>query len=300
MIHGLVIVSKIKGMTSHAVVEEIRRLFKIKKVGHFGTLDPFAQGLLLIGIGFTTKFFDFFIKKKKLYTGLIKFGQATTTYDCEGMLLEPVRKINLNTIDLDSILKSFSGKISQKPPMFSAKKYKGKPLYKYARENKPLDIRPIEVEIFSMRTKIIEEDLLWFETLTSSGTYIRSLAHDMGQKVGVGAFLQELIREKIGEFSIDQSVTLEELKQCRNHDELTKYVIPIESLLPEFPKIIVNKESRKSVLNGMSLHPKDVFKAFPAEDKSNFRLFDDEGKLLAIAKKDENQLGFKPYIVFPE
>jgi tRNA pseudouridine55 synthase len=302
MIHGLIPVNKPTNITSHDVVEKIRKLFKIKKVGHFGTLDPLAEGLLLIGMGYATKFFDFYIKKRKLYSGKIVFGYATTTYDAEGEPTSGPRFVDLNTLDIDALLAQFTGKQTQTPPLYSAKKYKGKPMYKYARENKhipgEIEIKPVHVEIYWLNGEALDQTTLWFRTETSSGTYIRSLAHDMGQKVGAGAYLKELKREGVGEFRLERAFTLEELTRRTEAGEIEKVVIPIEALLPEFPKIIVSPGARKGVLNGKPLMPQEVMKIIPAQSTENFRLFDDEGKLLAIARKDPKLVRFNPYIVF--
>ena len=304
MIHGLILVNKPTDITSHTVVEEVRKLFKIQKVGHFGTLDPLAEGLLLIGMGNATKFFDFYIKKRKLYSGKIAFGYGTTTYDAEGDPLADPRPIDLNTLDIDSLLAEFTGKQMQIPPIYSAKKFKGKPMYKYARKVVPmpeeLEIKPVQVEIYWLKGKALDEATLWFRTETSSGTYIRSLAHDMGQKVGVGAYLQGLTREGVGEFLLENAFTMEELIRRVEAGEIDRVVIPIEALLPEFPKIIVSPGGRKGILNGRPLVPREVVKIIPAQSNENFRLFDDEGKLLAIARKDPKLARFKPYIVFPD
>ncbi len=304
MVHGLLLVDKPPHISSHSVVEKIRQLFKVKKVGHFGTLDPAAEGLLLIGMGNATKFFDFYIKKRKLYSGHMVFGYATTTYDSEGDPLSEKQPIDLRTLDIAAFLAVFKGKQFQVPPLYSAKKFKGKPLYRYARENKTegIEVKPVEVEIFSLEGKIIDETTLWFRTETSSGVYIRSLAHDIGQKVGVGAYLKALIREGVGEFRKEQAVTLERLAAHIEAGEISRVVTPIEALLPEFPKIIVAPGGIKAVLNGMPLVPGEVVKIIPAlnpkETGEYFRLFDDEGKLLAIAVKDPKLMRFNPYIVF--
>jgi tRNA pseudouridine55 synthase len=302
-VHGLILVDKPPNITSYTIVDKVKKLFKIKKVGHFGTLDPVAEGLLLIGLGNVTKFFDFYIKKRKLYSGKIAFGHATTTYDIEGEPLSEQKSIDLKKIDIDMLLAGFTGKQKQIPPIYSAKKFKGRPLYKYARENKAgdIEVKPVEVEIFFLEGKILDETTLWFKAETSSGTYIRSLAHDMGQKLGVGAYLKELVREGVGEFQLTNAFTPEELTAHVKSGEISKVVTPIEALLPEFPKIIVSPGGRKAVLNGMPLLPGDVAKIIPAKNKTseNFRLFDDEGKLLGIARKDPKLVQFKPYIVFP-
>jgi tRNA pseudouridine55 synthase len=304
-IHGLILVDKPPHITSYKVVDKIKKLFKIKKVGHFGTLDPVAKGLLLIGLGNATKFFDFYIKKRKLYSGKIAFGHATTTYDSEGEPLGEPKPIDLYKVDIDALLAGFIGRQMQMPPIYSAKKFKGRPLYKYARENKvgDIDLKPVEVEIFFLEGKVVDGSTLWFKAETTSGTYIRSLAHDMGQKLGVGAYLKELVREGVGEFRLENAYTPEELTVHVETGEISKVVTPIEVLLPEFPKIIIGPGGRQAVLNGMPLLPGDVAKIIHPKNQNKtgdyFRLFDDEGKLLAIARKDPKLMRFKPYIVFP-
>jgi tRNA pseudouridine55 synthase len=300
MISGLLIVNKTGNETSHSVVEKIRTLYSITKAGHFGTLDPMAEGVLLVGLGKATKFFDFYIKKKKLYSGTIKFGYPTSTYDREGTPLSEKREVNLNKIDLNSLFGEFTGEIRQTPPAYSAKKHKGKPLYKYARENKHVDIKPVLVSIYSLKGKILNPDTIWFEAETSSGTYIRSLAHDIGQKLGTGAYLDTLKRLRIGEFDLSRAVSSQELSDRLDISNFSELVIPIESLLPEFPKVIVSPAGSRAVSNGAPLIPKDVLKIYPAKSKTHFRLFDEEGKLLAIARKDSKIRQFNPFIVFPE
>lgn len=302
MIHGLVLVDKAKNLTSHAVVDEIRKIFKIKKVGHFGTLDPLAEGLLLIGLGNATKFFNFYIGKRKRYSGRVKFGYATTTYDSEGEPLAEKKEIDLYQVDIPALLSRFTGALMQSPPIYSAKKYKGKPLYKYARENKEaeVEVKPAPVEVYSLKGNVIDKETLCFEAITSSGTYVRSLAHDMGEVLEVGAFLEALKREEVGEFQLKDAFSLEEIARYVAAAELTRVVVPIEMLLPEFPRIVANQGGRTAVLNGQPLLAREIMKVFPIENSQSehFRIFDDEGKLLAIAQKDEKIMRFKPTIVF--
>jgi len=300
MISGLMVINKTRNISSHAVVEKIRVCLNTEKVGHFGTLDPLAEGILLIGIGKATKFFNFYNKKKKLYSGKIKFGFATTTYDQEGLPLSEKQDVDLNKIDINLILADFTGEILQIPPIYSAKKYKGKPLYKYARAKKEIKIKPFKVHIHSLRGEILDKETLGFKALTSAGTYIRSLAHDIGNRVGTGAYLAELRREKIGEFDYASAISSTELSEEIDPSILEKHVIPIEALLPEFSKIILNEAGKRGVSNGMALEPKDIIKIYTSESATFFRLFDQEGKLLAIAKKDEKVRKFNPTIVFPD
>ncbi|MCK4763897.1 MAG: tRNA pseudouridine(55) synthase TruB [Candidatus Aminicenantes bacterium] len=296
----MVVVNKPKNITSHDVVDKVRVLFNTRKVGHFGTLDPLAEGLLLVGVGKATKFFDFYMKKRKVYSGIVKFGYATTTYDSEGVPVSERKEIDLNKVDIAPVLAGFTGKIQQIPPLYSAKKVKGKPLYKYAREQKKVEIKPVNIEIYSLQGKILDRDRLWFEAATSSGTYIRSLAHDIGRVLGVGAFLEGLKRLEIGEFSLRDAVTLEDLAEKVAAGKIAEVVTPIEGLLPEFSKIIVSPSGRKAVLNGMPLEVKDIVKILSTAPGELFRLFDDEGKLLSISRKDDKLMRFNPFIVFPD
>jgi tRNA pseudouridine55 synthase len=300
MIHGLIVINKEKGITSHTVVERIRRLFATKKAGHFGTLDPQATGLMLIALGQATRFFDFYVKQEKLYSGLIRFGFATTTYDSEGSPQTPKQSVDLFKIDLEVLLAQFRGAQMQLPPIFSAKKFKGKPLYKYARRHQEVPIKPVAVKIHQLTGRVIDNETMEFSALTSAGTYIRSLAHDLGQKVGVGAFLLELKRERIGAFTLQQALTLGEIETLAATGNALQAVIPIEMLLNEYPKMIVNPVGRRCICNGMSLKASDVLKIFPAASTDYFRIFDDEGKLLAIAEKEPQTMSFKSSLVFPE
>jgi tRNA pseudouridine55 synthase len=299
MIHGLIAVNKEKGISSHAVVAQVRRLFHTKKAGHFGTLDPIATGLLLVALGQATRFFDFYVKQDKLYSGLIRFGYATRTYDSEGPPLGAKQAVDLGRVDLEALLAGFRGKRLQMPPAFSAKKFKGKPLYTYARRDQPVSIAAVEVCIHELTARVLDSETLEFRALTSSGTYIRSLAHDLGQVVGCGAYLLELKREKIGDFTLEQAVTLGQAEAMAASGNALQAVIPIEKLLEEFPKMIVNQAGRRCVSNGMALKASDVLKIFPAASTAFFRIFDDEGKLLAIVEKEPNAMSFKPYLVIP-
>ncbi|MEN8223554.1 MAG: tRNA pseudouridine(55) synthase TruB [Acidobacteriota bacterium] len=299
MINGMVLIRKNKGLTSHDVVKKVKSILGVKKAGHFGTLDPLAQGLLLVGVGNATKFFDFLVGRNKTYSGIIKFGYSTTTYDNEGEQVGKKNDIDLFGMNLVDLLKDFRGKILQYPPKYSAKKYNGIPLYKYARKDMDVEIKPVGVEIFSLETEILEKDLLKFRAVTSSGTYLRSLAHDIGEAAGSGAFLQELTREAVGEFDLEDALTLDELEvQMEKGEKLQKGLIPIEMLLTEFPRIVVSQNGSETVKNGAMLSLKDILEVSSGDDSNNYRIFDDDGNLLAIAKKDSVIHRFKPFIVF--
>jgi len=295
---GLLLINKNSGISSHNAVKQVREIFGVRKAGHFGTLDPMAKGLLLIGTGNVTKFFDFYIKGKKRYAGIIEFGHSTTTYDCEGDITGDRTKIDLNKIDMDKFICGFRGKIDQVPPIYSAKKHKGQPLYKYARKNIQVDILPRTVEIFSLYYKIISKTEMSFEAETSAGTYIRSLANDIGAKVGCGAFLKELERTGIGSFSVEDAISLKELKELKESNVISKSFIPIESLLTEFPRIVVNHEGMSRTLNGAPVTADQILKISSESDSGHYRIFDDDGNLLAISDRDKRLARFNPFLVF--
>ncbi len=299
MIHGLIILNKPLNLSSHAVVEKVRRWFPKQKVGHFGTLDPLAEGVLLVGIGKATKFSDFYMKKKKTYSGKIKFGFATSTYDREGEAITETKEIDLRSLDIEALLEHFRGELLQIPPIYSAKKFKGKPLYKYARQNKEVELKPARVTVYSLTAEVEDKDTLRFTAETSSGTYIRSLAHDIGAKAECGAHLAELRRVRVGDFTLDQAVKPDEVDPKLPSEELLKMVIPIESLLPEFPKLVINQAGRRGVLNGMALEIKDIVRLFEGGDTTHYRVFDEEGRFLALARKDGVKRQFKPFLVLP-
>jgi len=299
MLNGMVLIKKEKGLTSHDVVKKVKYILSVKKAGHFGTLDPLAEGLLLVGVGNATKFFDFLVGRNKSYSGIIKFGYSTTTYDSEGEQVGEMKDIDLHKIDIGDLLKDFRGEILQYPPKYSAKKYKGIPLYKYARKDQDVEIKPVKVEIISLETEILDKDLLKFRTITSSGTYLRSLAHDIGRVAGTGAFLQELTREAVGEFDLKDALTLSELElRMEKGEGLQKGLIPIEMLLTEFPRIVVSQNGSETVKNGAMLSLNDILEVSSGDDSINYRIFDDDGNFLALAKKDSVIHRFKPFLVF--
>jgi len=299
MINGMVLINKERGLTSHEVVKKTKYILKAKKAGHFGTLDPLAEGLLIIGLGDATKFFDFFVGRNKTYTGVIEFGYSTTTFDGEGEQVGEKKSIDLYNIDMKELISGFKGKILQYPPKYSAKKYKGIPLYKYARKDVEVKINPVEVEIFSLKIKILDKNKLEFIAVTSSGTYLRSLANDIGESAGTGAFLRKLNREAVGEFNLKDAVTLSDLeKQQEDGSEIQKGLIPIEMLLPEFPRIVVSQNGSEIVKNGAMLSLKDILEVSSGDDSTNYRIFDYDGHLISIAKKDSDMHRFKPFIVF--
>jgi len=222
---GLIFIKKPPKMTSHDVVERLRKITGIKKIGHSGTLDPLARGLLILGIGrkFTKKL-SFFQKKDKEYIATLKLGLVSDTFDKEGK----IKKIEVKKIpkkkEVENVLKSFLGEIEQRPPLFSAKKIKGQKLYQLARKGIKIKPKKEKVRIYQISILIYSFPLLKIKVKCSSGTYIRSLAFGIGKKLKTGALLQDLLRTKIGKFSLKKAIKLEKINKNNWKKFLIKYV----------------------------------------------------------------------------
>jgi tRNA pseudouridine55 synthase len=209
---GFILINKPAGITSHDVVDKLREITKIKKIGHAGTLDPFATGLLILGIGreFTKKL-SIFQKKDKEYIATLRLGAESDTFDKEGKIVEKKIEKIPERKEIEEVLKSFLGEIEQIPPPFSAKKIKGKKLYELARKGIKIEAKPQKVEIYEISILEYKFPHLKVKVNCSSGTYIRSLANEIGKKLRCGAYVEELIRTKIGEFSVDSAIKLSQL-----------------------------------------------------------------------------------------
>jgi tRNA pseudouridine55 synthase len=212
MERGFILINKPAGITSHDVVDKLREITKIRRIGHSGTLDPFATGLLILGIGREfTKNLSIFQKKDKEYIATLKLGAESDTFDREGNIVEKKIEKIPERKEIEEVLKSFLGEIEQIPPAFSAKKIKGKKLYELARKGIKVKPKPQKVKIYEISILEYKFPHLKIKVKCSSGTYIRSLANDIGKKLGCGAFVEELIRTKIGEFSLKSAVELSKL-----------------------------------------------------------------------------------------
>ena len=242
---GFLNIYKPVGITSHDVVAKLRRITGIKQIGHTGTLDPFAEGVLPVCIGKATRLIEY-LDDDKEYLATIKFGVATTTYDREGEITFSSDK-KISAHDVENTLKSFEGEILQLPPIYSAIKVKGKKLYEYAREGKEVDIQPRRVTVESIELKSFDAEKQQAEVLIqcSKGTYIRSIANDLGKTLGCGGHLIKLVRTRAGRFRVENSVPLEDI------DSLENLINPVEIL--NYPKIIVNSNDIEYIRNGRAL-----------------------------------------------
>lgn len=292
-------VDKPRGKTSHDVVESVRRLVGFRQIGHLGTLDPLASGVLVLALGRATRLARFYGGRRKRYTCAVRFGFATDTYDADGEALGPDSAPALNGEQVAALAQQFLGKTQQTPPSFSAKKIHGRPAHELARKKKPVKLDPVEVEVFEFQLTGVEGSIARFAVECGSGTYIRSLAHDLGKLHGAGAHLAEIVRTAVGEFTLDQAVTLPELEQDARTGGITERVIRLENLLPELPRATVLPIIEKRIHHGakFSLSIAQVqpgrstsAQGAPAELDSGdwkparLRVFNQQGKLIAIAE----------------
>lgn len=249
-VSGVLIIDKPAGLTSHDVVAQARRILRTRQVGHFGTLDPFATGVLPLSIGKATRFAQFYLRSRKAYQGAVRFGFSTDTYDATGQpTSEPVAP-QLDRAALEKILSGFTGRLMQTPPPFSAKRVRGKRAYELARRHEPVQLAPVEVEIYALELLGLDGDAMRFEVECSGGTYVRSLAHDIGRRVGCGAHLANLRRTAVAEFEENRAVGLDELKKRVEEGQLGDCLVALEALLPDCPQLVVRGREEKSVRHG--------------------------------------------------
>ncbi len=288
--NGVLIIDKPAGLTSHDVVNRVRRILQQPSVGHLGTLDPLATGVLPLVTGNLTRLAQFYGASEKTYEGVIRFGFATDTYDSDGEAQGPVQAVNVSLEQLRALSARFVGFIEQMPPPFSAKKIKGVPAYKLARKHQEVALKPVQVEIKEFEILVVEGDQASFRARVASGTYMRSIAHDMGRELGCGAHLQSLRRTILGEFDLSQSHTLEDLDTACKAGTIDEFFIHPRQLLPEFPCVTANEEAAGLIRNGRSVNLPELSQA------RQVKVFAGQRELIAIVTRIAGTL-FHPRIV---
>jgi tRNA pseudouridine55 synthase len=291
--NGVLIIDKPGGLTSHDVVNRVRRILHERSVGHLGTLDPLATGVLPLVIGNLTRLAQFYTTSEKSYEGVIRFGFSTDTYDAEGEPAAPAQPVTLNLDQVVTLAADFRGVIEQMPPPFSAKKIHGVPAYKLARKKKEVVLQPVQVEIKEFEILGVEADRARFRARVSSGTYMRSVAHEMGQKLGCGAHLQSLRRTAVAEFSIADAHTLEELQAARSIPQtLENLFVHPRLLLPQFPCVSADEANTVRIRAGRPVNLPELSRA------RQVKVFSGQRNLIAIATRVAGTL-FHPRIVLP-
>jgi tRNA pseudouridine55 synthase len=293
-------------------VDAVRHLAGFRQIGHLGTLDPLATGVLVLLLGRATRLVQFYSGRRKRYSAGFRFGFATDTYDSDGEAQGPDAVPPLDRAILEKLAAERVGRFEQMPPSFSAKKIHGRPAYELARKKQPVELKSVEVELFEYTLTEIENSIARFVIECSSGTYIRSLAHEMGQKLGFGAHLAEITRLAVGEFSLDQAIKLEELAEGARAGKFANYVIKLENLLPNFPRAnvlpVVERRVRHGTKFNVMISQIQPGRAEPPPGSTSeldageprpprLRVFNQQDRLIAIAEAVVPRT-YQPVVVF--
>ncbi|HEE9845063.1 tRNA pseudouridine(55) synthase TruB [Clostridium perfringens] len=285
--NGVINIYKNTGMTSFDVVAMVRRVAKMKKVGHTGTLDPAASGVLPVCLGKATKIIDYIMENKKVYRVNLKLGMVTDTYDLEGEVLREEDASHITKDEILNCINSFVGTIDQVPPMYSALKQNGVRLYELARQGIEVHREARKITIYSIENiKIESNDNIQMDVCCSKGTYIRSLCYDIGEKLNVGATMTALERIQNGPFTKEEAINIEDLSE----ELLEKHIISIEKALDSFEKITVNEKFGKLLRNGVKVFDNRMYSE-EVEFNKLYRVYEDNGVFLGLGKRDEK--GFK-------
>jgi len=280
---GLLNIDKPAGWTSHDVVAKFRALLKIRQIGHTGTLDPMATGVLLLCVGAATKMARFLVGLEKEYHGTMRLGATSDTLDAQGRISRHVDKVETPRGEIEKVFQRFTGKLRQIPPMYSAVKHRGQPLHRLARRGQTIDRQPRTVTIRSLQMIRYEPPDLSFRVICSSGTYVRVLAADIGDKLGIGAYLASLRRQRVGPFDADQALTVDQAVEMSDSEELIDALLPLIKGLGRFPRLVVHSWAVDAILHGRPLAPKMVRDIDPAADGGcEVRVEDSGGRLLAM------------------
>jgi tRNA pseudouridine55 synthase len=274
-VDGLLVINKPSGKSSHDIVYSVRRIFGEKKVGHAGTLDPMATGVLIVCLGQAVRVSEYLIDHDKTYRARVRLGIETDTYDATGRILA-TREVNVAPAVIATVLKSFVGKISQRPPAHSAVQRGGVRAYKLARRGIAVEMEPREVEVYSIDFLEAQGDEVKFDVHCGKGTFIRSLAHDLGERLGTGAHLSELTRLASGPFTLEQSWTLDDLEAAASRADLARYLLPIDRALSQFDVLHLDNATARGVQQGKFI-PTPNNLATPL-----VRAYNDRGDLVAL------------------
>lgn len=277
--NGLLILDKPKGMTSHDVVYRVRRATGEKSVGHLGTLDPMATGVLPLLLGKWTRLAQYFSAAEKVYTGTIRFGWATDTYDAEGQRAGEILPLQKTLPELQELARHFSGEMEQMPPVFSAKKIGGVPAYKLARAGKDVPVKPAKIFIHEFSITSLTDDVAEFRMHVSAGGYVRSVAHELGQMAGCGAHLDSLRRVRAGDFLLENAMTLEAMDAFSGEGRLEASMVHPRVMLPGLPCVTADETSAARLRNGMAVNLPEFSQA------PLVKIFTGQRELVGIGKR---------------
>jgi len=278
---GVIVVDKPEGWTSHDAVAKARRIARTKKIGHLGTLDPIATGVLPLVIGRATRLAQFYTRSDKIYEGVVRFGWSTDTYDRDGEPASPKTEVRLDAEMLEPLLERFRGEFAQTPPRVSAKKIDGRRAYELARKSIVVQMEPVRVHVYELTLLEINGPDARLRAHCSGGTYMRSIAHDLGQALGCGAHLHELRRTVSGEFEIEHARTIAQLESLAADERLWDALVPASKMLPGFPSVYVDEATVAQIRNGRNF-PASPFRSQPAS--RHVKAVTRQGELVAIGE----------------
>ena len=292
---GVIVIRKEKGFTSHDVVAKLRGILHMKKIGHTGTLDPDAEGVLPVALGKATRLVDMITDKEKTYEAVMRLGVVTDTQDMSGTVLSQTTELSVTEEELCTVVSSFVGDYMQVPPMYSALKVNGKKLYELAREGKTVGRKPRPVHFYEIEILDISFPLVHFRVTCSKGTYIRTLCHDIGEKLGCGAAMESLLRTKVGRFTLDDAITLAQTEEAVQEGTIESKILGIEEILAEYPRVCCTKEGDRLLANGNPL----VQALVDAQEKKGWiRMCSSEGSFSGVYQWDEKRNRYFPVKMF--
>ena len=283
MTSGILNVNKPRGMTSFAVVSLVRRLTGVRKVGHAGTLDPIADGVLPICLGPATRIVDYIVGQPKLYRAAVRLGVATDSYDSEGEVVATGDPSGVSRDDVEQALASFVGEIQQMPPMYSALKYQGQPLYRYARAGKTVPRQVRTVRIYRLELLRFDSPVVEIELEVGKGAYVRSIAHDMGEQLGCHAHMEQLTRVRSGPFTLESAVELGELEAAVEHGDWEALLLPADRVLESWHAALLGEPHSRDVKQGQLLVLTPV-RSKRIDLDTPCRAYSEDGEFLAILR----------------
>lgn len=292
MINGVLNIYKEKGYTSHDVVACLRKIVGQKKIGHTGTLDPDAEGVLPVCLGRATKLCDLLTDRNKTYEAVLLLGRTTDTQDISGTILKECDASGISEEEAADHIYRFVGEYDQVPPMYSALKVNGKKLYELAREGKTVERKSRRIHIFGIR--ILEMDLprIRMEVECSKGTYIRTLCHDIGESMGVGGCMESLKRTKSGQFSAEKSVRLSQVEAAKDQGRLMELVIPLDAMFSDLQPVVLKESSVRPAYNGGTFSPACLQERAECRPGEEYRVYDGEGRFIAVYRYDGERRKF--------
>jgi len=296
--HGFIVIDKPENMTSARVVSHVKKTLHAKKVGHAGTLDPFATGVMICCVNRATRLARFFLGGDKKYEALLHLGIETDTQDATGQTTSESRVPDYSETDIQDVFKSFTGPLAQVPPVFSALKHKGIPLYKHARRGNPVQKPARQIVVLALHINEIQLPYIWFEVTCSAGTYIRTLAADIGNALGCGGHLKSLRRTQSSRFSIADAMTLETLEKRAAAETFSRYAVGMTEALNAIPEQMADKNLKRKIVNGVPLTQKDIVLEEVADTSKFIKLVDVNRELLAVIEPNEMPGEYKYCCVF--